>query len=72
MTKALASLSVALLAAVAISACGGSSEGSGPRELTFFVAIQPGGTIEKVSERCSEESGGRYEITPEFLPTDAS
>lgn len=61
----------ALLAAVAVAACG-SSEGSGTRELSFFVAIQPGGTIEKVSERCSKESGGRYEITPEFLPTDAS
>lgn len=61
----------ALLAAAVLAACG-SSEGSQTRELSFFVAIQPGGTIEKVSERCSEESGGRYRITPEFLPTDAS
>jgi multiple sugar transport system substrate-binding protein len=68
----LACLGAALLAAAVLAACGGSSEGSGPRELTFFVAIQPGGTIEEVSERCSKESGGRYEITPEFLPTDAS
>ncbi|HYJ20957.1 MAG TPA: extracellular solute-binding protein, partial [Solirubrobacterales bacterium] len=45
---------------------------SGPRQLTFFVAIQPGGTIEEVSKRCSEESRGRYEIAPEFLPTDAT
>ena len=30
---------------------------SGPRELTFFVAIQPGGTIEEVSKRCSEGIG---------------
>ncbi len=71
-TQALACLAAAALAAAALAACGGSSEGSGPRELTFFVAIQPGGTIEEVSERCSKESGGRYEITPEFLPTDAS
>jgi multiple sugar transport system substrate-binding protein len=70
--KALACLGAAALAAAVLAACGGSSEASGPRELTFFVAIQPGGTIEKVSERCSEESGGRYTITPEFLPTDAS
>jgi len=60
------------LAAVALSACGGGSDGSGSRELTFFVAIQPGGTIEEVSKRCSEESGGKYTIAPEFLPTDAS
>jgi multiple sugar transport system substrate-binding protein len=70
--KALACLGAAALAAAVLAACGGSSEASGPRDLTFFVAIQPGGTIEKVSERCSKESGGRYTITPEFLPTDAS
>ena len=54
-----------------LAACGGS-DGSGDRKLTFFVAIQPGGTIEEVSERCSKESDGKYTITPEFLPTDAS
>lgn len=69
--RALACLGAAALAAGLLAACGGSDE-SGPRQLTFFVAIQPGGTIEKDSERCSRESGGRYEITPEFLPTDAS
>ncbi len=69
---ALACVAASILAAAALSACGGSSSGSGPRELTFFVAIQPGGTIEKVSERCSEESNGKYTITPEFLPTDAT
>jgi trehalose/maltose transport system substrate-binding protein len=65
-------VAAAALAALPLAGCGESSEGSGPRELTFFVAIQPGGTIEKDSERCSEESGGRYTITPEFLPTDAT
>jgi multiple sugar transport system substrate-binding protein len=65
-------LATAALAATALAACGGSSDSSGSRELTFFVAIQPGGTIEEVSKRCSEESKGKYTITPEFLPTDAS
>lgn len=71
-TRALACLAAAALAAGALSACGGGSDGSGPRELSFFVAIQPGGTIEETSKRCSEESNGKYTITPEFLPTDAS
>jgi multiple sugar transport system substrate-binding protein len=71
-TKVLIGLSVALLAAIVLSACGGSSDKSGTRSLTFFVAIQPGGTIEEVSERCSKESGGKYTIKPEFLPTDAT
>jgi trehalose/maltose transport system substrate-binding protein len=70
--KALACLAAAVLAAAALAACGGSSNASGPRELKFFVAIQPGGTIEEDSERCSKESGGRYEVKPEFLPTDAT
>ena len=65
-------LALAAVAALALAGCGDSSEGSGTRELTFFVAIQPGGTIEKDSERCSKQSGGRYTITPEFLPTDAT
>jgi multiple sugar transport system substrate-binding protein len=71
-TKALAALAAAILVTAGLVACGGGSDSSGPRQLTFFVAIQPGGSIEEVSKRCSEESKGRYEITPEFLPTDAT
>lgn len=71
-TAALACAGAAALAVVVLSACGGSSNGSGPPTLTWFVAIQPGGTIETVAERCTKESGGRYKIEPEFLPTDAS
>jgi multiple sugar transport system substrate-binding protein len=70
--RALVCLAAAALAAAGLAACGGSSDENGPRDLTFFVAIQPGGTIEEVSKRCSKESGGKYTITPEFLPTDAT
>jgi multiple sugar transport system substrate-binding protein len=71
-TKVMVCLGVSVLAIAWLAACGGSSDKSGSRTLTFFVAIQPGGSIEEVSKRCSEESNGRYEIKPEFLPTDAS
>jgi len=57
---------------VVLLASGGDSDAAKGRTLTFFVAIQPGGSIEEVSKRCSEESNGRYTIEPEFLPTDAS
>jgi len=67
----LAVLAVAVVAIVALISSGGESAGSG-RTLTWFVAIQPGGTIEEVAARCSKESGGRYTVEPEFLPTDAS
>jgi len=70
--RGLVCLVLVAAAAIGMAACGSSSNGSGPRELTFFVAIQPGGTIEETSKRCSEESNGKYTITPEFLPTDAS
>ncbi|HSK50259.1 MAG TPA: ABC transporter substrate-binding protein [Solirubrobacterales bacterium] len=70
-TRRVTCLVAAAISALVLSACG-SSDDSGGRELSFFVAIQPGGTIEEVSKRCSEESNGRYRITPEFLPTDAS
>jgi multiple sugar transport system substrate-binding protein len=68
-TGALACLALAALT-VGFSACGGSS--SGPPQLTFFVAIQPGGTIEETAARCSKEANGRYTIKPELLPNDAS
>ncbi|HEU4736213.1 MAG TPA: ABC transporter substrate-binding protein [Solirubrobacterales bacterium] len=76
MTARVAAIGLVFLGAVALVvvllASGEDSEGSQGRTLTFFVAIQPGGTIEEVSKRCSEESKGRYTIEPEFLPTDAS
>ncbi len=67
---ALAAVLTAALAAVALSACGGSS--GGPPQLSFFVAIQPGGTIEATAERCTSEAEGRYTIKPELLPNDAT
>jgi trehalose/maltose transport system substrate-binding protein len=69
--RVIPALAAATLVIAGLAACGGSSE-SGPTKLTFFVAIQPGGTIEETAARCSKESHGRYEVTPEFLPNDAS
>jgi multiple sugar transport system substrate-binding protein len=65
-----AAILAAALAGAVLSACGGS--GSGPPQLTFFVAIQPGGTIEATAERCTKEAHGKYTIKPELLPNDAS
>jgi multiple sugar transport system substrate-binding protein len=61
----------ALLAAlVMLSGCG--SKSGGPATLNWFVATQPGGTIQEVAKRCTDESHGRYEVKVELLPTDAS
>jgi multiple sugar transport system substrate-binding protein len=69
-TKAFACLAFAALAVAGLSACGGSD--SGPPQLSFFVAIQPGGTIEATAARCTKEAHGRYTIKPELLPNDAT
>lgn len=64
---------MAALACMAVGAAGCGSSGSGGTvTLNWFVATQPGGTIEKVAKRCSEESHGRYSIDVQLLPTDAS
>jgi trehalose/maltose transport system substrate-binding protein len=70
-TTAFVCLGVSLLV-VALNGCGEDSEGAEGRKLSWFVAIQPGGTIEEVAAACSKQSGGRYRVEPEFLPTDAS
>lgn len=54
-TRGLLTFAASAVVAAGLAACGSSSE-SGPRELTFFVAIQPGGTIEKISETCSKQN----------------
>jgi multiple sugar transport system substrate-binding protein len=53
-----------------VSGCGGDE--SGGTSLKWFIAIQPGGSIQEVAETCSKESGGKYNIELELLPTDAS
>src|ERR1700755_3270235 len=68
--RALAVLRASALAGAVLRACVGSS--SAPPQLTFFVAIQPGGTIEATAERCTKEADGKYTIKPELLPNDAT
>ncbi len=53
-----------------VSGCGGDD--GGKVSLKWFIAIQPGGSIQKVAETCSKQSGGKYDIDLELLPTDAS
>ena len=62
---------MALALVALISGCGGSASAGTPT-LNWFVATQPGGTIQKVAERCTAESKGEYKINVELLPTDAS
>jgi multiple sugar transport system substrate-binding protein len=63
---------LALAATLALlTGCGGSESSGAGTELRWFVAIQPGGSIQEIAKRCTEESDGRYNIQLELLPTDA-
>lgn len=53
-----------------VAGCGGDEDG--PVSLKWFIAIQPGGSIQEVAKTCSKQSGGKYRIDLELLPTDAS
>jgi len=66
-------VSASALALALAAGCGGSSddEGGGATSLNWFVAIQPGGSIQEIAKACTEQSGGKYEIKLELLPTQA-
>jgi trehalose/maltose transport system substrate-binding protein len=55
----------------ALVGCGSSTSG-GPVTLNWFVATQPGGTIQEVANTCSDQSNGRYKVDVNLLPTDAT
>jgi multiple sugar transport system substrate-binding protein len=63
-------LSLAIAAALAFAGCG-SGESGGSNELTWFIFNEPSAAPQTAADKCSEESGGRYTISFEFLPADA-
>ena len=66
----IAGLAVLLAAALGISACG-SGDSGGPTELKFFIFNEPSGILPKIADQCSKQSHGEYEISFEYLPSDA-
>jgi multiple sugar transport system substrate-binding protein len=66
-----APVAVALVVGALASGCGSSSSG-GAVTLNWFIANQPGGSVQEVAARCSQESNGAYNISVQPLPADAS
>ncbi|MEA2193898.1 MAG: trehalose/maltose transport system substrate-binding protein, partial [Solirubrobacteraceae bacterium] len=65
---------IAVAAAVIASglvACGSDSSKGGPVTLNWFIFNEPSGGPQKIAQRCSQQSGGRYKINFEFLPSQA-
>ena len=72
MARSAAALAVALVAAVALGACGGDDEGGGgPVELNWFIFNEPSGVLTKIAKQCSSSSNGAYTINFEYLPAQA-
>ncbi|GAB2474124.1 ABC transporter substrate-binding protein [Jatrophihabitans fulvus] len=59
---------VAIMAASVLSACGGSD---GPPTITWFINPDSGGQAQLAKE-CTTAAKGKYQITTQTLPTDAS
>jgi multiple sugar transport system substrate-binding protein len=56
--------------AVALAGCG-SSSGSGPVTLNWYVFPEPSGSFAKAAQACSTASGGKYNIKINFLSTSS-
>jgi len=57
--------------AFGVGACGGEDSASGPPTLRWFIFNEPSAAPQKIAERCSQQSGGRYRIEFEYLPAQA-
>jgi trehalose/maltose transport system substrate-binding protein len=64
---ALAGVAVAL----GLSACGDDSSKSAAVTLRWFIFNEQSGAPQKIADRCSKQSGGRYTIKFELLPSQA-
>jgi multiple sugar transport system substrate-binding protein len=60
-----------LAAATVAAGCGGSSKSGGPTTLNWYVFNEPSGSFATAAKTCSNQSGGRYKIVVQALPTDA-
>jgi multiple sugar transport system substrate-binding protein len=66
---------VAALAAIGLAgglaACGDENAAGAGVTLRWFIFNEPSGAPQKIADRCSKQSGGRYNIKFEFLPAQA-
>ncbi|HUR85928.1 MAG TPA: extracellular solute-binding protein [Solirubrobacteraceae bacterium] len=56
---------------MALVGCGDDSSGGGAVTLRWFIFNEPSGAPQKIAQRCSQQSGGKYKIEFEFLPAQA-
>jgi multiple sugar transport system substrate-binding protein len=61
----------ACLTALALASCGGSGSEGGRATLNLWVFNEPSGSFTDAAKRCSDASGGRYQIKFNALSNDA-
>jgi multiple sugar transport system substrate-binding protein len=61
----------ACLTVLALAACGGSSTKNGRATINLWVFNEPSGSFTDAAKRCSQQSGGRYQIVFNALSNDA-
>ena len=54
---------LALLASVALAACGGDEGGGGARAINWYVFNEPGGAYDKAVADCNKQAGGTTRST---------
>ncbi|MDP8967957.1 MAG: ABC transporter substrate-binding protein [Actinomycetota bacterium] len=65
-------IAVVIALAFGAAACGeDETSTSGRVELNWFIFNEPSGILQKISDRCSQQSNGEYAINFEFLPAQA-
>jgi multiple sugar transport system substrate-binding protein len=69
--RRVAIISAPWLLAAGLAACSPASAARGPVTLNYWSFPDPSGAIQQAVNRCSTESGGRYTISYNKLPTDA-
>ncbi len=72
MRRGMATVIAAVAASLGLAACGGGEESTGGAvTLNWFIFNEPSGGPQKIAERCSKQSGGKYKINFEYLPSQA-
>jgi multiple sugar transport system substrate-binding protein len=64
-------LAVAALAASGLAACGTASASTGPVTLNFYLYPDSSGATQQAINNCDKQSGGKYTISYQQLPTGA-
>jgi multiple sugar transport system substrate-binding protein len=69
--RGLAAVCAAAITACTLAACGDSESSGRGATLRWFIFNEPSGAPQKIADRCSAQSGGRYNIKFELLPAQA-